>query len=153
LCAVDGLLYNKLQDKRYVAQLCSTARAPGGRRAGSQSSMTKQANIPNIRGAGTEGVSVPMLCCVCAHRYALVKEKRALTKFLKCVDWTDAQEAQQVGPAYSARVVIPQGIRCHYAVGLVCQSWGLSLVPVQPCTWLSGALWLASNISPLRPHC
>lgn len=29
-------------------------------------------------------------------RYALVKEKRALTKFLKCVDWSDAQEAHQV---------------------------------------------------------
>jgi hypothetical protein len=36
-------------------------------------------------------------CCVVLCRYALVKEKRALTKFLKCVDWTDAQEAQQVG--------------------------------------------------------
>lgn len=36
-------------------------------------------------------------CCVLVCRYALVKEKRALTKFLKCVDWTDAQEAQQVG--------------------------------------------------------
>jgi hypothetical protein len=30
------------------------------------------------------------------RRYALVSEKRALTKFLKCVDWSDAQEAQQV---------------------------------------------------------
>eukprot|EP00878_Enallax_costatus_P036478 GHUV01040968.1.p1 GENE.GHUV01040968.1~~GHUV01040968.1.p1 ORF type:complete len:502 (+),score=176.25 GHUV01040968.1:517-2022(+) len=28
-------------------------------------------------------------------RFSLVSEKRALTKFLKCVDWTDAQEARQ----------------------------------------------------------
>lgn len=35
-------------------------------------------------------------CCLVVCRYALVKEKRALTKFLKCVDWTDAQEARQV---------------------------------------------------------
>ncbi|KAF6260720.1 phosphatidylinositol 3-kinase [Scenedesmus sp. NREL 46B-D3] len=28
-------------------------------------------------------------------RFSLVTEKRALTKFLKCVDWTDAQEGQQ----------------------------------------------------------
>ncbi len=29
-------------------------------------------------------------------RYALSPEKRALTKFLKSVDWGDAQEAKQV---------------------------------------------------------
>lgn len=29
-------------------------------------------------------------------RFSLVTEKRALTKFLKCVDWSDAQEAKQV---------------------------------------------------------
>jgi hypothetical protein len=34
-----------------------------------------------------------------AARFSLVTEKRALTKFLKCVDWSDAQEAQQVGEA------------------------------------------------------
>eukprot|EP00879_Flechtneria_rotunda_P010868 GHRR01011358.1.p1 GENE.GHRR01011358.1~~GHRR01011358.1.p1 ORF type:complete len:821 (+),score=283.38 GHRR01011358.1:733-3195(+) len=28
-------------------------------------------------------------------RYSLINEKRALTKFLKCVDWSDAQEAKQ----------------------------------------------------------
>ncbi len=28
-------------------------------------------------------------------RYSLVSDKRALTKFLKCVDWSDAQEAKQ----------------------------------------------------------
>lgn len=37
-----------------------------------------------------------VLLLVCVSRYALVKEKRALTKFLKCVDWSDAQEAHQV---------------------------------------------------------
>lgn len=29
------------------------------------------------------------------YRYALTKEKKALTKFLICVDWNDKQEAQQ----------------------------------------------------------
>ena len=29
-------------------------------------------------------------------RFSLTGEKRALTKFLKCVDWSDAQEAKQV---------------------------------------------------------
>lgn len=28
-------------------------------------------------------------------RYALTSEPRALTKFLKCVDWSDASEARQ----------------------------------------------------------
>ena len=30
-------------------------------------------------------------------RYSLTQETRALTKFLKCVDWTDLHEAKQVG--------------------------------------------------------
>lgn len=30
-------------------------------------------------------------------RFALTADKRALTKFLKCVDWSDASEARQVG--------------------------------------------------------
>ncbi len=29
------------------------------------------------------------------YRFALTKEKKALTKFLTCVDWNDKQEAQQ----------------------------------------------------------
>ena len=32
-------------------------------------------------------------------RFALTTDKRALTKFLKCVDWSDASEARQVGAA------------------------------------------------------
>lgn len=32
------------------------------------------------------------------YRYSLRGDKRALTKFLKSVDWSDAQEARQVGP-------------------------------------------------------
>jgi phosphatidylinositol 3-kinase len=28
-------------------------------------------------------------------RFSLTNEKRALTKFLKCVDWSDAQESKQ----------------------------------------------------------
>lgn len=30
-------------------------------------------------------------------RYSLTQDKRALTKFLKCVDWGDVSEASQVG--------------------------------------------------------
>lgn len=30
-------------------------------------------------------------------RYSLTQDPRALTKFLKCVDWSDASEAKQVG--------------------------------------------------------
>jgi hypothetical protein len=40
-----------------------------------------------------------------AARFSLVTEKRALTKFLKCVDWSDAQEAQQVRAAASCEQI------------------------------------------------
>lgn len=43
----------------------------------------------------------PMLHLLALHRYSLRGDKRALTKFLKCVDWSDAQEARQVRCASS----------------------------------------------------
>jgi hypothetical protein len=47
--------------------------------------------LSNFKGSRIALAAVP------AARFSLVTEKRALTKFLKCVDWSDAQEAQQVG--------------------------------------------------------
>ena len=35
-------------------------------------------------------------------RYSLISEARALTKFLKCVDWGDAQEARQAADLMQA---------------------------------------------------
>ena len=35
-------------------------------------------------------------------RYSLISESRALTKFLKCVDWGDAQEARQAAELMQA---------------------------------------------------
>jgi phosphatidylinositol 3-kinase len=35
-------------------------------------------------------------------RYSLTSEARALTKFLKCVDWGDAQEARQAADLMQA---------------------------------------------------
>lgn len=35
-------------------------------------------------------------------RFSLISEARALTKFLKCVDWGDAQEARQAADLMQA---------------------------------------------------
>lgn len=43
------------------------------------------------RALRTELLSTLLPLC----RYSLTSETRALTKFLKCVDWSDANEAQQ----------------------------------------------------------
>lgn len=73
-------------------------------------------------------------------RFALVPEKRALTKFLKCVDWGDAQEAKQV--CYAR-------LSCFGVRGLVC--WGTR------CVWgacgAADAMHSVSKSAPLTPVC
>jgi len=49
-------------------------------------------------------------------RYSLISEQRALTKFLKCVDWSDAQEAQQVSFHWLGRPTTSTTAVCVYLV-------------------------------------
>ena len=79
-------------------------------------------------------------------RYSLISEARALTKFLKCVDWGDAQEARQAADLMQAWAPIAiadalellspdfpnEQVSCLSTACLLCPSaccsWPLSIV-------------------------
>ena len=49
-------------------------------------------------------------------RYSLTKEKRALTKLLKCVDWADTREVQQAQSLVEQWALVDVQVCCVLAV-------------------------------------
>ena len=48
-------------------------------------------------------------------RYSLTKEKRALTKLLKCVDWADTREVQQAQSLVEQWALVDVQVCCVFA--------------------------------------
>ena len=82
-------------------------------------------------------------------RYSLTSEARALTKFLKCVDWSDAQEARQAAHLMQAwaPIAIADALELlspdfpNEQVQLLCWCYGTTV------TWTCSHLKLLFSVS------